>query len=147
MSEINSENKPSPEDIAFMELKGKIVNLMHEFIDKYCGRDNPNHLYPRTGYIMVDVLTECLTEAQYQVPGYQPFTSKQIDHICYQIREWYLSMKPLLEGQYNIAGSLSTLLNQLPNLGRADVYKELKDLHKAVGLYLHHKYMKEEDNK
>lgn len=30
------------------------------------------------------------------------FTPEQIDHICYQIGEWYLSMKPLLEGQHNL---------------------------------------------
>ena len=30
------------------------------------------------------------------------FTSDQINHICYQIGEWYLDMKPLLEGQHNL---------------------------------------------
>lgn len=25
-----------------------------------------------------------------------------IDHICYQIGDWYLMMKPLLEGQHNL---------------------------------------------
>jgi hypothetical protein len=30
------------------------------------------------------------------------FTQEQIDHICYQIGEWYLAMKPLLEGQHNL---------------------------------------------
>ena len=30
------------------------------------------------------------------------FTKEQIDHICYQIGEWYLDMKPLLEGQHNL---------------------------------------------
>ena len=30
------------------------------------------------------------------------FTTQQIDHICYQIGEWYLKMKPLLEGQHNL---------------------------------------------
>lgn len=30
------------------------------------------------------------------------FTPEQIDHICYQIGEWYLAMKPLLEGQHNL---------------------------------------------
>ena len=30
------------------------------------------------------------------------FTHTQIDHICYQIGEWYLMMKPLLEGQHNL---------------------------------------------
>jgi hypothetical protein len=30
------------------------------------------------------------------------FTQEQIDHICYQIGDWYLAMKPLLEGQHNL---------------------------------------------
>jgi len=30
------------------------------------------------------------------------FTDLQIDHICYQIGDWYLMMKPLLEGQHNL---------------------------------------------
>lgn len=30
------------------------------------------------------------------------FTPDQIDHICYQIGDWYLMMKPLLEGQHNL---------------------------------------------
>ena len=30
------------------------------------------------------------------------FTREQIDHICYQIGDWYLMMKPLLEGQHNL---------------------------------------------
>jgi len=96
-----SEEKLTPE-VAYMELKEKIVKLMFDFTGKYGGRDNPDSLYPRTGYILVDVLTACLDEAQYQVSDYQPFTSKQVDHICYQIGEWYLSMKPLLEGQHNL---------------------------------------------
>ena len=32
----------------------------------------------------------------------QKFTNEQIDWICYQIGEWYLLMKPLLEGQHNL---------------------------------------------
>lgn len=30
------------------------------------------------------------------------FTREQIDWICYQIGDWYLMMKPLLEGQHNL---------------------------------------------
>lgn len=30
------------------------------------------------------------------------FTIEQIDWICYQIGEWYLEVKPLLEGQHNL---------------------------------------------
>jgi hypothetical protein len=94
--------KISPEEIAFMDLKEKIVAEMFEFMAKYSGKDNPNSLYPKTGCIMVDVLTACLSESHYQVADYIPFTSKQTDHICYQIGEWYLMMNPLLEGTHNL---------------------------------------------
>jgi hypothetical protein len=30
------------------------------------------------------------------------FTPDQINHICSQIGDWYLMMKPLLEGQHNL---------------------------------------------
>ncbi len=30
------------------------------------------------------------------------FTQEQIEHICYQISDWYLMMKPLLEGTHNL---------------------------------------------
>ena len=30
------------------------------------------------------------------------FSKEQIDHICYQIGDWYLIRKPLLEGQHNL---------------------------------------------
>ncbi len=83
-----SELHPTPEQLAFMELKGKIVQLMFDFTEKHCGPEES--LYPRGAYIIVDVLTACLEEAQYQVVNYQPFTYKQIDHICYQIGDWYL---------------------------------------------------------
>lgn len=95
---IRAEN----EEIAFTELKSQIVRLMHSFIEKYSNKDNPDSLYPKTPYILIDVLTSCLGEAQYQVRDYHPFTSKQRDHICYQIGDWYLMMKPLFEGTHNL---------------------------------------------
>jgi tRNA C32,U32 (ribose-2'-O)-methylase TrmJ len=30
------------------------------------------------------------------------FTAEQIDHICCQIGDWYLRMRPLLEGEHNL---------------------------------------------
>jgi hypothetical protein len=30
------------------------------------------------------------------------FTQEQKEWICYQIGDWYLMMKPLLEGQHNL---------------------------------------------
>lgn len=91
----------SKEEMAFIELKNSIVKLMFEFTDKYASKGD-NCLYPGVGNILVDVLVSCLGEAQYQIQGCPAFTSKQIDYICYQIGEWYLMMKPLLEGQHNL---------------------------------------------
>lgn len=95
-------NELTPEMLAYMELKGKIVQLMFDFINQYSGKGNPNSLYPKTGYILVDVLTQCLSEAQYQVKDYHPFTAKQMDHLCYKIGDWYVMMEPFLEGTHNL---------------------------------------------
>lgn len=94
---MDKPNTPTEQEIAFMELKGKIVKLMFDWTDKHS-----KTLYPDVGYILVDVLTSCLSEAQYQVSNYEPFTAKQTDKICYQIGDWYCMMKPLLEGQHNL---------------------------------------------
>jgi len=94
-------NQTNKEEIAFLELKTQIVKLMFDFTDKYAPTGE-NSLYPNVGNIMVDALTECLSEAQYQTEGVPQFTSKQIDHICSQIGDWYLIMKPLLEGRHNL---------------------------------------------
>lgn len=96
-----NENYKGKATEAYTELKTQIVKLMFEFTEKYA-TPGVNCLYPYTGYVLVDVLVECLSEAQYQIEGFPRFTSKQIDHICYQIGEWYLLMKPLLEGQHNL---------------------------------------------
>ncbi len=94
-------NQAAREEVAFLELKTEIVKLMFAFTDKYAAKGE-NCLYPQVGQILIDVLVSCLSEVQYQVQGHAPFTSKQIDHICYQIGDWYLMMKPLLEGQHNL---------------------------------------------
>jgi hypothetical protein len=91
----------SKKEFAFLELKSAIVKLMFDFTEKYSAKGE-NCIYPYAGEILVDVLVTCLSEAQYQVVGTPPFCSKQIDHICYQIGEWYLDMKPLLEGTHNL---------------------------------------------
>lgn len=94
-------SKKTKEELAFDELKTEIVKLMFQFSNKY-SQKGENCIYPKAGNILVDVLLACLSEAQYQIEGIPPFTSKQIDHICYQIGDWYLMMKPLLEGQHNL---------------------------------------------
>lgn len=35
-------------------------------------------------------------------PNKPNFTQDQKDFICYQIGDWYMMMKPLLEGQHNL---------------------------------------------
>ena len=94
-------NQATKEEIAHLELKIAMVKLMFEFTDKY-SQEGENCLYPQVGNILVDVLVQCLSEVQYQIQGTPAFTSKQIDHICYQIGNWYMMMKPLLEGQHNL---------------------------------------------
>lgn len=94
-------NQACKEEVAFLELKIQMVKLMFDFTEKY-SPSGENCLYPRVGNIIIDVLTACLSEMQYQIEGCPPFTSKQIDHICDQIGDWYLMMKPLLEGQHNL---------------------------------------------
>lgn len=92
---------PTKEEIAFIELKTEIVKLMYEFIEKY-HTNGVISLFPSVSHVLIDVITACLGEAQFYLENYQPFTPKQIDYICYQIGEWYLSMKPLLEDRHNL---------------------------------------------
>lgn len=91
----------SKKELAFIELKSAIVKLMFDFTDKYSAKGE-NCIYPYAGEVLVDVLVTCLSEAEYVIVSAPRFTSKQIDHICYQIGDWYLMMKPLLEGQHNL---------------------------------------------
>lgn len=93
-----SKNK---EQLAFDDLKNSITTIMFEFTDKY-STTGEDCIYPKVGNVLVDVLVECLSEAQYQIKGHPAFTSKQIDHICFQIGDWYFDMKPLLKGQHNL---------------------------------------------
>lgn len=93
MSDISGDD-----EIAFMDLKSKIVKLMFEFTEKYAGPES--NLYADCGYILVDVLTNCLEDAQYQVCDYMPFTIKQRDQICYQIGDWYFKWKSQLTDPY-----------------------------------------------
>lgn len=94
-------NNKSKEEMAFEELKSSIDKLMFDFTNKYAGIGD-NCLYPNAGNILVNALVACLSEAQYQIKGHPAFTSKQVGWICYQIGEWYLFMKPLLEGKHNL---------------------------------------------
>ena len=64
MLKCNSINK---EELAFMQLKRKIVKLMLEFNAKYDNKDHKDTLYPRTSRILVDVLSACLNEATLQL--------------------------------------------------------------------------------
>ena len=78
------------------ELKRTITKALWEFSDKHVDDivDAIN--------IIQKVLWESSCETEYQIAKQSPFTPFQLDHICYQIGDWYLMMKPLLEGQHNL---------------------------------------------
>ena len=81
------------------ELKAAITQCLWDFSDKYFPmKEN----FPQSSFIMQSVLCESVTEVEYQVGKMAPLSNRQIDHICYQIGDWYLMMKPLLEGQHNL---------------------------------------------
>ncbi len=43
----------------------------------------------------------------------ESFTAEQIDHICYQIGDWYFMMKPLLEANHNLGYMKERLKNMI----------------------------------
>jgi hypothetical protein len=95
MSEMTKEEVFAAHD----ELKKVITKALWDFSDKYLNdKQNPHQAM----CIMQSVLCESVSEVEYQVGRAAPFTTKQIDHICYQIGSWYLMMKPLLEVQHNL---------------------------------------------
>jgi hypothetical protein len=82
------------------QLSAKISDLMWEFADNN-SEDSKEKLH-QAFFIIQAVLTKCSSAVEYQVAKMAPLTDRQIDHICYQIGEWYMMMKPLLEGQHNL---------------------------------------------
>ncbi len=96
------EHSEEHDKIASGALKHRILKVMNEFSKIYIKHTEVNDLYSNLDPIVVDALTACLEKAQAQSGKYIPFTPKQIDHICFQIGEWYLGMKPLLEGTHNL---------------------------------------------
>lgn len=66
------------------DIERKVISKIQSLIDNYC-EHNPNK------------------------PN---FTQEQKDFICRQIGEWYLMMKPLLEGQHNL-GYMKEKLKQM----------------------------------
>jgi hypothetical protein len=64
---ILHKDKLTIEESAFRELKQKMIALMFRFTDKYGSRDVG--LYPKTGYILINVLEECLRDARQQMEG------------------------------------------------------------------------------
>lgn len=87
--------------IANAELKAKITQCLWDFSDKYFKDVTKEDVY-QAACIMQEVLAESSSSVEYQIGRMAPFTSRQIDHICYQIGDWYLMMKPSLEGQPNL---------------------------------------------
>lgn len=83
------------------ELKSAITKVLWDFSDKYFQDVSKDDIY-QSACIMQSVLCESMSELEYQIARMAPFTTRQLDHICYQIGDWYLMMKPLLEGQHNL---------------------------------------------
>lgn len=83
------------------ELTAAITQCLWDFMDKYFKDATKGDMY-QASCIMQSVLCESSSELEYQIARAAPFTTRQLDHICYQIGDWYLMMKPLLEGQHNL---------------------------------------------
>lgn len=79
------------EEIAYVELKKDITEVMYKFTEKYA--TPTSNLYPQCKDILVDVLTKCLSEAQIQSGNALPFTKMQVGHICSNIGNWYMYWK------------------------------------------------------
>jgi hypothetical protein len=82
------------------ELNLKISEILWDFADKHSADNRPNG--HQAFFIMQSVLSEYQSNIEYQNGKMAPFTGRQLDHICYQIGDWYLMMRPLLEGQHNL---------------------------------------------
>ncbi len=81
-------------------LKSELSKLFLDFAEKHSPDTRPNG--HQAFCIIQSVLCEFQSNMEYQTGRMAPFTTRQIDHICYQIGGWYLMMKPLLEGQHNL---------------------------------------------
>jgi hypothetical protein len=93
----------NPDEVkrAHGDLKKAISTALSDFGD-HCALNNPLEDIYQVACIMQSVLCECVSDMEYQVGRPAPFTRHQTDHICYQIGDWYLMMKPLLEVQHNL---------------------------------------------
>ncbi len=88
---MNDESK-----LTYDELKEKLLKIIIDFSSE----NIPCH--GASPYVLRSLLVDVLGIIEYQTIDHPNFTYKQRDHICYQIGEWYLLMKPLLEGQHNL---------------------------------------------
>lgn len=70
------------------ELNLQISKILWDFADKHC-TDNREEGH-QAFFIMQAVLSESQSNLEYQIGRMAPFTDRQIDHICFQIGEWYL---------------------------------------------------------
>ncbi len=92
----------TPEEVAkeHEALNLELSKVLWDFTDKH-STDNKREGH-QSFFIMQSVLSEYQSNIEYQNGKMAPLTDRQIDHICYQIGEWYMMMKPLLEGQHNL---------------------------------------------
>ncbi len=95
--DMNKKEKLTEEEVIKINywFKCKLVNLCHEFDEKFLVSDSDH--YPQAAYIRITVITELLEELFSRLTNQKMFfTHRQIDHICYKIGEWYLIWKDKL---------------------------------------------------
>lgn len=73
----------------------RICMTCHEYVPP-CGH-HVKRLQSKSGMYFIEQCPQCKCD-----PNQPMFTRDQQDHICYQIGDWYLMMKPLLEGRHNL---------------------------------------------
>jgi hypothetical protein len=79
---------------AFNELRANLKKVIYSFAEQKHSFD--------IHQVITEALMSCLSEMQFLSSSIPKFTGPQKAHICFQIGDWYLAMKPLLEGQHNL---------------------------------------------
>lgn len=84
----------------------KSIKRSIELVENCCEKDHSDdeRLAELHSFIKsMDALKAGLAERYEQEKAIiASFTVEQIDHICYQIGDWYLEVKGLLEGEHNL---------------------------------------------
>lgn len=109
MNWISIEHELPPRMTEIM-IFGLVDGIKNDILLGYLDNDDQWHT---TYMVYADALLNTVTwqpSHWMPLPDYPPeeskwkcgLTTEQVDHICYQIGNWYLMMKPLLEVQHNL---------------------------------------------